>query len=180
MQRVWFPRGLEPASSATLEFTRYDGAKTSRSIFIPINRGRRVGFTNGQRKVVDVPIVVRDGQTLDLEGSEIVLSGAFSGSELIRYGRGSTIRNGRLLITEDSKAPITAVLRSAYINERGVMPATFGLHVDGLEIIDLRRRGVGIDTGSCRSSFIGHSKIVAWRSMTNSPRDESQENIFIS
>ena len=52
VQRVWFPRGLEPASSATLEFTRYDGAKTSRSIFIPINRGRRVGFTNGQRNSI--------------------------------------------------------------------------------------------------------------------------------
>lgn len=178
VQRVWFPRGLEPASSATLEFTRYDGEKTSRSIFIPINRGRRTGFTSGRRAVVDVPIVVRDGQTFDLEGSEIIVSGAFSGSELIRYGRGSTIRNGRLLITEDSKAPITAVMRSAYVNERGVMPATFGLHIDGLEIIDLRRRGVGIDTGSFRSSFIGHSKIVAWRSMTSSPRDESQENIF--
>lgn len=179
VQRVWFPRGLEPSPSAKVEFTRYDNMATSAMVLIPINRGRRERIDAGSTQAISTPIVVGDGKTCDLAGQTIQPSTSFSGSELIRYGRGASITNGRLFIPSDCKAPIKAAMRPADADiQRPFIAPSYGLHATAIEIIDNRPRGVGIYVAGSRNILMAHCKIIANSAIERGQYDESAENIF--
>lgn len=176
IQLVRFPAGLAMSADALVEFERFDGAKASTRTFIPANRGRSLYLPSGQAEVISSRIVIPPGQTLDLGGKTLLPSSTFRDSELVRYSAGSRVINGRLVIPEDHPGPIRACLRPAM--PAPGMPSTFGLHVSGLVIEDLRKRGIGIETFACSNSIFLCTKIVAHTALLKGPTEISEDNLW--
>lgn len=175
-QRAWFRTGLSPTSNAVVKLTRWDGATTEYNTFIPVNRGRSQLPSYGETRFISAPLVVAEGQTLDLGGATVVPDSSFVGSEIIRYSVGATIRNGRLLIPESSNCPATALMRAA--NPSISIPWSLGLHVTGMDFEDLRPRGQGVVSRGFRGCFFAHCKFNCWLCVEREPMDDSAQNVF--
>ncbi|NDD52864.1 hypothetical protein EBZ39_03120 [bacterium] len=176
IQRAWFRTGLPATSNAAVKLTRWDDVSTTYNTFIPVNRGRSE-FTNfGTTRVISEPIIVTDSQTLDLEGATVVPGPGFVGTEILRYGLGSGVKNGRIIIPESSNCPATAIMRAN--NPRINIPWSLGIHVTGMEFHDLRYRGQGVVSRGFRGCFFAHCKFNAWLCIEREPMDDSCQNIF--
>lgn len=170
VQRARFASAPIPGA-ATITLTRSDGQAASYSHFIPVIRSRQSNLSlSGKVRTISTPIVGANGTVLDLMGDTIVPAKDFSGTALVTYGLATVVRNGRLVIPEDHPSSIAACLRAT--------TETMGGHFDSLELYDLRRRGKGIITGSCRMSFFGHLYINAWSSIEREPQQLTEDNCF--
>lgn len=178
VQRAWFPLGLASQSQATLTYTRNDGATDEIRFAIPMTAPRWQWVENGPRVMVDEPIVVAPGATLDLGGKTIIPSDKFRGQSVIRYGRGSVIQNGRVCISEDG--PDESVLRSALAPAQDTLPVapSYGVRIQGMEILDSRHRGMGIFLSSSECCWIANCRISAWECVKQDPNDTQLRNIY--
>lgn len=185
VQRVWIPRdvaaklltlSVDTPLQTGLGFVRRDNQVVASPLSLPLNRGRWefVGSTKpGEPVIREIaePIVIRDREERDFGGTLYVPAPGFRGTELVRYGRLSTLRNGRFLVPESSSSGVTAVLRAA----NGVSDR---VHIDAVVVAHMKQGGHGIAVRSMTDCFIGHCSVVADRCFYTEPPDQSQHNIF--
>jgi hypothetical protein len=176
IQRVWFPAGLPTTATATVEYTRFDGAQSGIKTFLPVNRSQKPWIDSVTTEFISEPIIAGTGQTLDLGGRRFVPSSQFRGESLLLFGRGAVIRNGRFLIAESSKCPAQQI--ASPIRDPIPIPLSQGVHLEGLELIDARPRGVALHLRSSDSCFVAHCSLSAWICVNQEPNDMQRRNIY--
>lgn len=160
-------------ATAKLIFERHDEVKAFRDVMVPVNRGRWQIPPAGDVEEVSSPIEVLNGETRDFGGKTYRTAANFRGKELVRFGAGSVIRNGRFFVPEDASG-VDVVCRAR--DPRGL--GSMGAHFDAVEVIHAGMGGTGIDLGNARMVFVGHSMVAADIGVQVGNQQANQDSVF--